>query len=417
MSISLRRPQTDAGSGLGRDFWWIFAASTATMLVSGAVAPLLARYALDDLGASAGTVGILVGSSSVAAIVLRPVLGGLGDRYGLRRVSALGGASMALGMVILMAASTVVLGAAGRLVSGLSGAAINTSLTAWVIGLVPPARRGHALGIFGVSIWAGLAAGPQIGQALIALDGYPALWIGCGVLALCAGACATRARPPLVDVETARPRRHPLHLVRLVARPGAASLIAWAGEGVVTTFLVIHLEGRGLPATGLLGAVSVYTVFAISVIGARLALARWVDRTGAAPVAALSLLAVGAGLATLAVAASFPTAACGSLLLGIGFAPLFPALALLATERLRPEERSSGVGVFSSFMDAGIATGSILGGVLVGAIGSAGTFGVVAAAQLLAAALVLGGGAHRSSSRAGFETSIASSARSETPPS
>jgi MFS family permease len=409
-------------SGLGRDFWWIFAASTCLTLVNGAAAALLARYAIHELGATAGTVGLLVGSSSVVAIVLRPVLGGLADRYGLRRVSVLGGVSMAFGLIILMVAASVAAGTAGRLVSGLSSAAANTALMAWVIGLVPSEQRGRALGIFGVSIWLGLAAGPQIGQGLVSLGGYPALWIGCGVLGMASAACAMRAGAPRIEVRSESPPRHPLHLLKLVARPGAASLIAWSGEGLVVTFLVVHLEGRGLAPSGLTGAVSVFTVFAISVIAGRLALASMVDRVGPAPTAAVALLILGVGLGTLAVASDFAVAALGGVLLGLGFAPLFPALALLATERLNPDERGSGIGVFSSFMDAGMATGSILGGVLVAAIGSGATFGVIAVAQLFALVLVLGGGSHprpspRSSNRAGFETSIASTAAAETPPS
>src|SRR5262245_38111318 len=97
----------------------------------------MARYALHELGATAGTVGLLVGSSSIVAIVLRPVLGGLADRYGLRRVSALGGVSMSFGLVILMLAASLATGTAGRLVMGLSSAAANTALMAWVVGLVP----------------------------------------------------------------------------------------------------------------------------------------------------------------------------------------------------------------------------------------------------------------------------------------
>jgi MFS family permease len=402
---------------LGRDFWWVFAASTCITLVNGAAAPLLARYAIDELGASAGTVGLLVGSSSVVAIVLRPVLGGLADRYGLRRVSVIGGVSMSIGLIILMLAATVGAGTAGRLVSGLSSAAANTALMAWVIGLVPTEQRGRALGIFGVSIWVGLAAGPQIGQSLVSLGGYSALWIGCGVLGIASAACAMRAGAPRIEVVASHPPRHPLHLLKLVARPGAASLIAWSGEGLIMAFLVITLEERGLSADGLTSAVSVFTVFAVSVIAARLALSSMVDRIGAAPTAAVALFTVGLGLGTLAVASSFPVAAGGAVLLGLGFAPLFPALALLATERLNPEERGSGVGVFSSFMDAGIAAGSILGGVLVGAIGAGGALGVIAACQLIAIVLVLGGGSHRSSSLAGLDASIAATAASETPPS
>ncbi|HEY0277058.1 MAG TPA: MFS transporter [Solirubrobacterales bacterium] len=414
----------EAGAGgdgkrppLGRDFWWVFAASTCITLVNGAAAPLLARYAIDDLGATAGTVGLLVGSSSVVAIVLRPVLGGFADRYGLRRVSVIGGVSMSVGLIVLMLAASVATGTAGRLVSGLSSAAANTALMAWVIALVPTEQRGRALGIFGVSVWAGLALGPQLGQSLVALGGYHALWIGCGVLGLGCAACAMGAGAPRIEVEAGDPPRHPLHLLKLVARPGAASLIAWSGEGLIVTFLVVTLEGRGLPSDGIASAVSVFTVFAISVIAARLALAGSVDRFGAAPVAAAALFAVGLGLGTLALAQGFATAAGGAVLLGLGFAPLFPALALLATERLNPDERGSGIGVFSSFMDAGMAVGSILGGVMVAAIGAGGTFGIVAAAQLLALMLVLGGGSHRSSNRAGFDTSIAATAASETPPS
>jgi MFS family permease len=430
VSISLRGRKSEAASGLddekqartglGRDFWWVFAASTCLTLVNGAAAALLARYAIHELDATAGTVGLLVGSSSVVAIVLRPVLGSLADRYGLRRVTVLGAVTLAVGLLILMIASGLGTGTVGRLVMGLSTAASTTALLAWVVALVPSEQRGRALGIFGVSVWAGLAAGPQLGQGLVSLGGYTALWIGCAALGLASGAFAMCAGAPRIEVKSESPPRHPVHLLKLVARPGAASMIAWAGEGLIVTFLVVTLEGRGLPAGGITGAVSVFTVFAISVIAARLALSGLVDRFGAAPTAAVALFTIGLGLGTLAVAHSFAVAALGAVLLGLGFAPLFPSLALLATARLNPDERASGIGIFSSFMDAGMAAGSILGGVLVAAVGSTATFGVLAAAQLVALVLVLGGPQRptslRSSSRAGFETSIASTAASETPP-
>jgi predicted MFS family arabinose efflux permease len=416
VSILPGRISSLPGSDLGSDFWWIFASSTCLCLVGGASAPLLARYALDDLGASPSVVGLVVGSSSIAAIALRPLLGALADRFGLRRISVIGSVTLALGVIVLMLARSVGPGTAGRMISGLSTAAANTALMAWVIGLVPLEQRGRALGIFGVSIWVGLAAGPQIGQTLVSLGGYSALWIGCGVLGLASAGCVLRARPPRIETRAPGPPHHPLHLLRLVARPGAASAIAWAGEGLILTFLVVHLEGRGIPAGGLTGAASVFTVFAVSVIGARIASANLVDRVGAVRTAAVALVTVGAGLGTLAVAGSFAVAALGGVLLGFGFAPLFPALALLATERLRPEERGSGVGIFSAFMDAGIAAGSVLGGVMVATIGSGAAIGVVAVSQLGALALVLGTSPHRSSSPAGLETSIVATEASETPP-
>jgi MFS family permease len=384
--VSIRRGR------LGADFWRVFAASTCLCLATGASTPQLARYAHNRLGAPAGVVGLIIGSSSLAAIILRPWFGRAADRYGRRRVAILGSAGMMFGALVLTAAHGIASGTVGRMLLGLTGAAANTALMAWVVELAPLAQRGRALGIFGVSVWVGLAAGPQIGQWLVAEGGYAALWLGCGGLGLVCAAVLTRTRR---QTAVGRPGVSSIAgggagLARLVARPGIASAIAWSGEGTVLAFLTEHLEGRGLPAAGLTGAASVFTVFAVSVIAARLALARLVDRVGAVRTAATALLVVGAGLAVLAVASTFTVAAGGALLLGLGFAPLYPALALLATAEIPDERRAQGIGIFSAYMDAGIAGGAALGGLVVAWLGTEAALLTVAAAQLIAFALVLG---------------------------
>jgi MFS family permease len=169
---------------LGADFWRVFAASTCLCLATGASTPQLARYARDRLDAPAGLVGLIIGSSSLAAIVLRPWFGRAADRYGRRLVAILGSAGMISGALVLTVAHGIASGTAGRMLLGLTGAAANTALMAWVVELAPLPQRGRALGIFGVSVWVGLAAGPQIGQWLVAEGGYAALWLGCGGLGL-----------------------------------------------------------------------------------------------------------------------------------------------------------------------------------------------------------------------------------------
>ena len=299
---------------------------------------------------------------------------------------------MISGALVLTAAHGIASGTAGRMLLGLTGAAANTSLMAWVMELAPLAQRGRALGVFGVSVWVGLAAGPQIGQWLVAEGGYGMLWLGCGGLGLLSAAVLTRTRRqaaanrPAFDAGAGGGAG----LARLVARPGIASAIAWSGEGTVLAFLTEHLEGRGLPAGGLGGAASVFTVFAVSVIAGRLALAGLVDRVGAVSAAGVALLVVGTGLAVLAVATTFAVAAGGALLLGLGFAPLYPALALLATSEIPADRRAHGIGIFSAYMDAGIAGGAALGGLVVAWLGTEAALLAVAAAQLIAVVLVLG---------------------------
>ena len=66
-----------------------------------------------------------------------------------------------------------------------------------------------------------------------------------------------RARAPRIEAEsgrTAAPPAAPAETGR--PKPGAASVIAWCGEGMVIAFLIVHLESRGLPAGGMTGAVT-----------------------------------------------------------------------------------------------------------------------------------------------------------------
>jgi MFS family permease len=421
---------------LGGSFWSAFAANLLLCLVTGVATPQLIHYAERRLGAAVGVAGLIVGASSLAAIGLRAPFGRAADRYGMRPVAVCGCLGVAAASVVLMFARTIPIGTAGRVLLGLSGAAANTALTAWVVELAPPAQRGRALGIFGVGVWIGLAAGPPIGQALLTRGGYVLLWTGVGVLGLAgcvallaAGASRSaqahrsaqarrteRANPThsanpthlassgihrSIPRPVTAPGEHPLgEVARLVARPGIASAIAWSAEGTVLAFLAQHLERHGLSAGGPTGATSVFTVFALTVIVARLGLNGVLDRLGATVTSATSLMVVSAGLVALAFAATFVTAAGGAVLLGIGFAPLYPSLALLATARVPEERRALGIGIFTAYMDAGIAAGAALSGLIVSALGTQAALLAAAAIQFVAVALLLGASPPQASSDA-----------------
>jgi MFS family permease len=376
---------------LGRGFWAVFAASVLVCTANGASTPVLPQFVREELGGSAATVGVVVGSGSVVAMVLRPLMGVLADRHGRRRVTMGGALLSTVGLVLLALAAGVLQGTAGRVLFGLGGAAVNTAAMAWIVDSAVREERARALGLFGVSIWVGLAVGPQVGQAILHAWGFHAVWIACAALELAAVlsvAVLREPRRPRVRAGDAGSRRA---AVGAVLRPGLVSAIAWAAEGVVLAFLVLHLEARGLPAEGLRGAAGVFSLFAVAVIAGRLLLGGLVDRIGARPTAATGLVLVGTGLGVLAAASSWPVAALGSALLGFGFSPMYPALAILATAGLPPEHRAAGLGLFTAFMDGGIAVGSVVGGLIAARWGEGAALAAVAVAQLGGLALLLGG--------------------------
>ncbi|MFJ3385355.1 MULTISPECIES: MFS transporter [unclassified Curtobacterium] len=380
------RPLAETGVR-GGAFWLLVLASTAGYVVNGASTPVVPRLATDQLGADPALGGLLVSLAGFVAIGAMPVAGVLSDRLGPRRVLLGAGLLAAVGLGIVLVALSIPTLAVSRVVFGAGNAATATALTAWVVAEVPVTQRSRALGLFGLAVWIGLALGPVVGENLYQSAGHRSVWIvAIGIqLAGLAVALLVRDGSAPTHRSSARPTGTGIApVLRAVVRPGAAGLVAWAAEGFMIAFLIQHLVGQGVGAQGLTGAANVFTVFAASVVGVRLLLGGLPDRIGPVRTARGALVVLAAGLVVLAVAHDFPTAAAGAVLVGAGYSPLFPTLTILSTGSLDDRSRATGVGVFSAVTSAGYAVGSLVGGVLVSAVGSGWALVVLAALQLAA---------------------------------
>lgn len=371
----------------GAAFWSLVLASTAGYVVNGASTPVVPRLAADQLGADPALGGLLVSLAGFASIGAMPIAGILSDRIGPRRVLVGAALLAALGLGIALVALSVPSLVVSRLVFGAGNAATATALTAWVVAEAPVVERSRALGLFGLAVWIGLALGPVLGDHLYQSLGARALWSGTIGIQLGGLVVALLARDGSAPARRPRTRAAGpgiVHVLRAVLRPGAAGLVAWAAEGFMIAFLIEHLVGQGVAGQGVFGAANVFTVFAASVVGARLLLGGLPDRVGPVRTARAALVVLASGLLVLAVARDFPTAAIGAVLVGAGYSPLFPTLTILSTRGLDERTRATGVGVFSAVTSAGYAVGSLVGGVLVSAVGSGWALVVLAGMQLLA---------------------------------
>ena len=373
----------------GVAFWTLVLASTAGHIVNGATTPVIPRLAEDQLGADPALAGLLVSLAAFASIIAMPIAGALTDRWGPRRVILAAALLSAVGLALVLVMLSIPSLAVSRIVFGAGNAAVATALTAWVVAEAPVGERGRALSFFGLSVWVGLALGPVLGDSLLQSFGHRAVWAAAVVIQLLGLLCALSARdgsaPRRAATATRTRASGALRTILTSAlRPGSVGFIAWAGEGFLIAFLITHLVGQGVETGGLFGAANVFTVFAASVVVARLLMGGLPDRIGAATTARASLVVLAAGLGVLAIAHTFSTAAIGAALIGLGYSPLFPALTLLATRDLDADRRATGVGVFSAFTSAGYAVGSLVGGLLVTQLGSSAALGILAVLQLVA---------------------------------
>ncbi|BCJ62059.1 MFS transporter [Micromonospora endophytica] len=374
-------------------FWLVFAASTLGAMTNSASTPIIPDYVERVLGGDATLSGLIISLGSIASTIAMPVAGMLGDRRGYRAVALAGGAIAALGMLLLALAPSLWGAGPARLLFGLGNAAAMTLVMAWLVAMAPAAQRGKALSIFGLSVWLGLAVGPQVGVAVNQAVGPSAVFALCAALELVTAALiAGLPRRPRSETAAATPRRNVAaswRAFRMVWVPGVVAAAAWCGEGLMLGFLIVHLTSRGVAPGGLTGAASVFAVFSVSVIGARIALASLPDRIGPVRAAAISLIALAAGLTGLGLATNFWAAAAAQVLIGVGFSPLYPSLTMLAAGGLDDENRALGLGLFSGFTSLGMAGGALVGGLVIAATASLWAFALVAALQLVALAIIL----------------------------
>ncbi|HET9186202.1 MAG TPA: MFS transporter, partial [Solirubrobacterales bacterium] len=227
----------------GLSFAGVFAVTFCGLVAVGSVLPVLPRYVRGPLDSSDLAVGVVIGAYAATGLLLRPVAGRLADTRGRRPTVLVGAALLGLSGLLYLPS----LGIAGlivaRLVLGAGEGTVYTAGSAWIVDLAPADRRGRVLGLYGLAVWGGLSVGPLAGELLLSAGGYRAVWIFAAAMPVLGALVASAARDPFVPLRHAEP--HPLIAPEAVG-PGLAVALASFGYAAVATFIVLHLEARGV---------------------------------------------------------------------------------------------------------------------------------------------------------------------------
>jgi MFS family permease len=367
-------------------FVGVWLACSLTFLGLGCVLPVLPRYVRGPIGSTDLAVGLVTGAFAFAAVACRPLGGRLADATGRRRV-VVGGAllSSIAGLMYLLPLGVPGLVAA-RLVFGAGEGAVFTAGAAWTVDMAPADARGRAIGLFGLTIWTGLTAGPVIGEALLNAFDYEGVWMFAAAAPL-VGAAVASALP-----EARAPNAHEARgsiVAREAVRPGVSLSLAALGQAAFAGFIVLHLDAEG-PGHG----AAVFTAFGAAVVGTRVVAGRLPDVVGARRTAVGAAAAEALGLTIIGFASSLPTALVGAVVTGCGFSVLFPSLALLAVNAAPDARRGAVLGTFTAFFDIGMGLGGLIAGAIASAAGYPAVFWV-AAASATAGGLLAASGAPR----------------------
>jgi MFS family permease len=368
----------------GLAFAGVFAVTFAGLVAVGAVLPVLPRYVHGPLDGGNIEVGVVIGSYAITGLLLRPFAGRLADRRGRRPAVLLGSVVVAgAGFLYLLPLGIPGLIAA-RLLLGAGEGTVFTAGSAWIVDIAPPQRRGRVIGLYGLAVWSGLSVGPLIGELLLNISGYTAVWIFAGAAPLLGALIALRLPDPFRP--TPPTGRQPL-IAREAVRPGTALALASFGYATVASFVVLHLDERGVGH----GA-TVFGAFATMVVLTRLVGGDLPDRVGPARVAVVAAVVEAVGLATMGLAHSFGVAIAGALAMGAAFSLLYPSLSVIVVSRVPETRRGAALGTFTAFFDAGIGIGAPLAGLVAALAGYQGAFlfsAAIALVSMVAIALTI----------------------------
>jgi MFS family permease len=343
---------------------------------------------LRRLGATDGQLGLIMACFSATAIVVQPVVGAWVDRGG-RRAFLVSGAVLTSAVAFLFAAAPDALGLF-PLLRALQGVAFSIFFIAnftIVVDLVPPDRRGQALGIFGISGLVSGAVGPALGEFLVQAAGFRGLFLVAAILPLlAAGITVWLSLPPEPRPTGAREGLSGLvrGIITAPRIPMALGAAFGLGQGVMFTFFPTYAVDLGVQWVGF---------FAIAYSGAALVLRATASgladtvgrRTVIIPAMALQagatvlLAALGSIARTLGWPAA-PFLGVAGLLAGAAHGFLYPALTALVVDVTPPERRGRVVGVFMAFILAGQAGGAVGFGHLAHAVGYGPMFAILSVA-------------------------------------
>jgi MFS family permease len=366
----------------GAAFAGIFTVTFACLVAVGAVLPVLPRYVNGPLGAGNLAVGVVIGAYAITGLLLRPFAGRFADRRGRKPTVLVGCLLMSAGGFLYLLPFGVGGLIAARLVLGAGEGTVFTAGSAWIVDLAPLARRGRVIGLYGLAVWSGLSIGPLAGELLQHHLGYTPVWVFAGVSPLLGALVALRIPDPFRPRPRSEHEHHGLIAPEAV-RPGMALALGSIGYGTVATFVVLHLDARGIGHGAL-----VFGAFAAMVVLTRLLGGDLPDRVGPARIAFAAALVEAVGLTTIALAHSLGVAIAGALAMGAAFSLLYPSLSLIVVARISEARRGAALGTFTAFFDAGVGLGAPLAGLAATLTSYEGSFLLAAAIAVGSAALI-----------------------------
>ncbi len=335
------------------NFLLALAANTFFFLGFQALFPVLPLY-VNSIGGTPAQNGLLTFVFAAAAVLSRPFIGQLTDRWGRKPMMLVGAIIFSISPLGYAASRSVLPLLLARAFQGVGIAAFTTAYQALIVDLSPPERRGQSLGLSANSMAIAMLLGPLAGDAVAARFGFTPLFILSAASAtLCALLVGCIRPAPFEPAQAAILT----NLRQVLAQRGLqTALLGMSIMGIVfgafMTFIPLYAQQANSASSGLF-----FTLYALALLLVQAGAGQLSDRVGRALVAVPALALIGAFILLLSQAQAAWVGLSAAFLYGLGAGAGRVALDGMVVDSVPPTQRATAVAMQFTCYDLWIGLG------------------------------------------------------------
>jgi MFS family permease len=363
-----------------KDFLLLACANLLMAIAFYFMLPILPVYLTKRLGASNSEIGIVMAFYSIATLIIRLFSGWTIDTYGRKTIYLIAYFFFSIFFIGYPLAITLYMFIGFRFLHGLTWGVLTTSSSTIAVDIIPSARRGEGIGIFGLSMTIGMALGPMIAIFIAGTDRYFTLFISAIVISLLGLVLALVVKYPKFTPDKQRRTFYIKNLVEKSSLPISINMmIVQFTYGGVLSFIALYGKEIGIESSGLF-----FLLLSVGIGFSRVSSGKVFDISGPKQISVVGLIILLIGFPILAFFSNPMGYHVAAVILGLGYGIIMPTFQAMINNLVAPNRRGAANSTFFTSFDIGIGLGMICTGILSERLGFSTTFQIFSLVILVA---------------------------------
>ncbi|MCW1962085.1 MFS transporter [Chryseobacterium viscerum] len=336
-------------------------------LTIGIALGVLPGFVQNILGFDSIIVGFVIGLQSLSTLLTRAYSGKITDTRGAKK-SKMSGVVLAViaGIVYVLAVlfqanplMALVFLLLARIIHGVGESFLVTGALTWGIGLAGHFNSGKVMTWNGIAMYAGIAIGAPVSIWLSKEYNILPAFILIALLPLVSW--LSTAKLPSITVDKDHVRTPFYKVIGAISGQGLSLAFSSMAFGCIASFIALFFSQKSWGDASL-----AFMIFGICYVLTRIFFASFPDKYGGFKIALISLIIEVAGQLLIWTSVSKTLAVIGCGLTGVGFSLVFPALGVLAIQKVKPQMRGTALGAYVAFVDLSLGMVGPIAGLIAG---------------------------------------------------